>query len=206
MSAYSTHAVVPLAVAAGTMVLAAAACGGATGQSPSGEPTATVTATATATETVTASASPASTPSNAGGGSGACPVSGLRITYADDEGGAGAGSVTGTLTFTNTGSAACTLRGFPGVSYVAGAAGTQVGQPATRTGDPVKTRTLAPGKRVTAALRRSQAGNYGDECSATKVDGLRVYPPDSTESFVVAFKTTGCKNPSAPLLQVGPVH
>jgi Protein of unknown function (DUF4232) len=201
MSAYSSHAVGPLAVVAGSMVLAVAACGGA--QTPSAGPTATVTATETATATVTATPSAAS-PASAGAG-GACAVSGLRIHYADDQGGAGAGSVMGTLTFTNTGSAPCTLRGFPGVSYVAGTAGTQVGQPATRTDDAVKTRTLAPGKSATAALRRSQAGNYGDQCSATKVDGLRVYPPDSTESTVVAFKATGCKSTSAPLLQVGPV-
>jgi hypothetical protein len=133
-------------------------------------------------------------------------VAGLKIRYSDDAGGAGAGSVTGTLTFTNTGSASCTLAGFPGVSYVAGADRTQVGQPATRTGDAAKTRTLAPGKSVKAALRRSQAGFYGDSCHQTKVDGLRVYPPGSTGSAFVALKATGCKSTSAPLLQVSPVR
>lgn len=129
----------------------------------------------------------------------------LRLRYADDEGGAGAGSVAGTLTFTNTGTAACTLTGFPGVSYVGGGNGKQVGQAATRTGDAVRTRTLAPGRSVTAAARRTQPGNYGAECQETEVDGFRVYPPESTESAFVAFKTTGCKSTSAPLLQVGPV-
>ena len=154
--------------------------------------------------TAASSAAPSSTTS--GSAAGVCAVGGLRIRYAVDVGGGGAGSVAGTLTFTNTGSAACTLRGFPGVSYVGGGNGTQVGQAATRTDDAVKTRTLAPGKGVTAALRRSQPGSYGSECQETKVDGFRVYPPDSTESAFVAFEATGCKSTSAPLLQVGPVR
>ena len=91
--------------------------------------------------------------------------------------------------------------GFPGVSYVGGGNGTQVGQAATRTDDAVKTRTLAPGKSAKAALRRTQPGNYGDDCRQTKVDGFRVYPPGSTESAFVAFTTTGLQEherPAAP--------
>lgn len=210
MTASSSHAVLPLALVAGTMVLTAAACGGtgSTGTTPSpsaGGATATVTTTATATETASPTTpSPSSTTSTGPGSS--CGVGSLHITYADDPGGAGAGSVYGTLTFTNTGSATCTLRGFPGVSYVGGGNGTQVGQAATRTDDKPTTKTLAPGKKAKAALRRSQPGNYGSSCQSTKVDGLRVYPPGSTQSAFVAFKTTGCKSTSAPLLQVAPVR
>lgn len=211
MTGPSSHAVVPLALVAGTMVLTAAACGGSTGQTPTpspAEPTATVTATATATETTTAgpTASPTSTTSAGGGSSTTCATGDLRIRYADDQGGAGAGSVMGTFTFTNTGTASCTLRGFPGVSYVGGGNGTQVGEPATRTGDAVSTRTVAAGKSVTAALRRSQPENYGSQCQQAPVDGFRVYPPGSTTAAFVTFKTTGCKSTDAPLLQVAPVR
>jgi Protein of unknown function (DUF4232) len=212
MSPHSAHAL-PLALVAGSMILTAAACGGSAGQSPSaGSSGASATSAASVSASELPTAAPTPTPSSAStsttsspAGAG-CTVGALQIRYADDKGGGGAGSVTGTLTFTNTGSAACTLRGFPGVSYVGGGKGTQVGQPASRTDDAVKTRTLAPGSSVKSALRRTQPGGYGDECQQTEVDGFRVYPPGSTESAFVAFKTTGCKSTSAPLLQVGPVR
>lgn len=207
----SDRAIVFAALAGGT-VLVVAACGGTSAPAPSpttaGEPTATVTATSTetATATATATASASATGGTGGGGSDRCAVSSLRIRYADDKGGGGAGSVMGTFTFTNTGSSGCTLQGFPGVSYVGGGNGTQVGAPATRTGDTPRATTLANGKSATVALRRTQPGNYGSSCQEAEVEGFRVYPPESKESAFVAFETTGCKNAADPLLQVGPVH
>lgn len=217
-----------LALVAGAIVLTVAACGGTGDQTPSSTSPAgsSDSATASSSNAAPSNATPSSTaPSNAapsstapsgtssgsptsgtGAGGSSCAVGGLRIRYADDRGGAGAGSVQGAFTFTNTGSTACTLAGFPGVSYVGGGNGTQVGEPATRTGDAVKTKTLAPGTSVKTALRRTQPRNYDAECQQTKVDGFRVYPPDSTGSTFVAFKTTGCRSTSAPLLQVGPVR
>ncbi len=209
--------VLPLALVAGTVLLAVAACGGDAEQTPSSAgPTGAATtaasaaptssSTSTSTTASTTAAAPSSGGPTSGSGAGAvCSVKTLKITYADDKGGGGAGSVVGALTFTNTGSSACTLAGFPGVSYVGGGNGTQVGQPATRTDDAVRMRTLEPGRRVKAVLRRTQPGNYGDDCRQTKVDGFRVYPPSSTDAAFVAFRTTGCKSTTAPLLQVGPV-
>ena len=207
----STHAARPLALAAGGMVLAVAACSGSVGQapSPSSEPTATVTTTATQTATASATATSSVSASPTGsatpGGTAMCDVRNLLMRYADDRGGGGAGSVMGTFTLTNRGSESCTLRGFPGVSYVGGDAGTQVGAAATRTDDEVTTKTIAPGKAATVALRRTQPGNYGSDCHQAAVTGFRVYPPESTRSGFVRFTTTGCKSTKAPLLQVGPV-
>jgi hypothetical protein len=214
MTAQSSHAVLPLVLVAGTMVLTVAACGGSAGQTPaSSAPTGAGTSAAVPTTPVSPSTSavasqPASPTASTTGGSGGagCAVASLKITYADDEGGGGAGSVVGALTFTNSGSTACALTGFPGVSYVGGGNGTQIGQAATRTDDAVRSRTLEPGKSVHALLRRTQPRNYGDACQQAKVDGFRVFPPGSTESAFVAFKTIGCKSASAPLLQVGPVR
>src|SRR4051794_35611948 len=60
-------------------------------------------------------------------------------------GDSGAGHTFWPLVFTNTSSAACTLRGYPGVSSVAGDDGHQVGRPATRdTSRHVTTVTLRP--------------------------------------------------------------
>jgi hypothetical protein len=207
----------PLALVAGTVVLTVAACGGSPGQSAPTTGSAGVTSSAAAAPTEgssvgsapaspTAASSSSASTSGAGSTGSRCTVDDLRIRFANDRGGAGAGSVQGALTFTNTGSSTCTLAGFPGVSLVGGGNGTQVGAAATRTDEAVRTRTLAPGKSVAASLRRTQPGNYGDDCHQTKVDGFRVYPPDSTASTFVAFKTTGCKSAAAPLLQVGPVR
>ncbi|GAA3549309.1 hypothetical protein GCM10022197_00150 [Microlunatus spumicola] len=213
----SSPAALPLALVAGTMVVTVAACGGSTAQAPTATSPAVATSSVVAPTTSTAPATSAaasptsgssSTPSGSPGGSGSgsgCGVGSLKITYANDTGGGGAGSVAGALTFRNTGSTACTLSGFPGVSFVGGGNGTQVGQAATRTDGAVKERTLEPGKAVKAALRRTQPGNYGDDCGQTKVDGFRVFPPGSTESAFVAFPTTGCRSADVPLLQVGPV-
>ncbi|SEQ84945.1 DUF4232 domain-containing protein [Microlunatus flavus] len=209
-----TSAAVPLALVAGAVLLTAGACGTGSDQGGAGAaPTVTVTTTATPSAAASspdappATSSPrATSPSGGGSGDGTCATSALRVAYADDPGGAGAGSVNGTLTFTNTGSAPCTLRGFPGVSFVGGGNGTQVGQAATRTDDSVTTKTVKGGGSVEAALRRSQPGNYGSSCDQTKVDGFRVYPPGSTEAVFVTFPTTGCRSTSAALLQVGPVR
>lgn len=196
-------AVLPLAIVAGAMVLTAAACG-AGGETPASSSPATPGRSSGGSGTsATPSATASGTPS-AGAASAGCAVGNLRIRYADEVGSAGAGSVSGTFTFTNTGTTRCTLAGFPGVSYVSG--GTQVGQAATRTDDAVRTRTLAPQQSVRAALRRTQPRGYGEECRETEVDGFRVFPPGSTEPALVAFPTTGCASTSAPLLQVGPVR
>ena len=200
------------AVLAGAVALGTAACGSGSEQSPT-TPAPTVTVTETAAPT-SASSPPASTsplpatssPRVTQGADGTCTDASLRVRYADDPGGAGAGSVTGTFTFTNTGDASCTLSGFPGVSYVTGSDGEQVGPPAGRTGDASSTRTLKPGGSARASLRRSQPGSYGSDCRETDVRGFRVYPPGSRGAVFVAFPTTGCRSTTAPLLQVGPVR
>ena len=210
--------VLPMVAALAVPLVLMSACGtsGTSGgptssPAPTGAGEPTVTVTATATQSATGGPTPGPTASGSASSSASarpalCATGSLTIRYADDRGGAGAGSVAGTLTFTNKGSASCTLRGFPGVSYVTGDAGTQVGQAASRTDDAVRTKTLAPGRSVTAGLRRGQPGSYGDDCQQTAVRGLRVYPPGSKEAAFVAFRTTGCKSTAAPLLEVGPVR
>lgn len=212
MTVPSSPVVLPLALVAGALVLTVAACGGGSQQAPApttgSEPTVPVTAASTPTTPASpsAAASSAVTPSTGPAAAGTCTDSDLHVRYADDVGGGGAGSVGGTLTFTNTSTTSCTLRGFPGVSYVTGTKGNQVGQAATRTDGRVVTRTLAAGGSAKAALRRTQPRNYGDSCGETDVAGFRVYPPGSTGAVFVKFAATGCRSTSAPLLQVGPVR
>jgi hypothetical protein len=171
-----------------------------TSDSGAASPTASSAASPTSAPTTNAaspSASPAAAPT--------CRTSGLRVRFADDEGGGAAGSVYGTITFTNTSQVTCSLRGFPGVSYVGKGNGTQIGAAADHDDDTVSRVTLAPGKKAVATLRRTNAGNYASECNSKKVDGLRIYPPASTTSAFVKFPATGCRNKAVHLLSVNAV-
>ncbi|MBP2334818.1 hypothetical protein JOF41_000996 [Saccharothrix coeruleofusca] len=110
------------------------------------------------------------------------------------------------LQFTNTGSQACTLHGAPGVSYVTGEGGEQIGLPATRETDgPVV--TLAPGQTASAGLFESSAPLKTPDCRRVDVGGLRVYPPGSTDPVFVAEDAVACEPPmNGPFLGVGPVE
>ncbi|WP_246136361.1 DUF4232 domain-containing protein [Leekyejoonella antrihumi] len=109
------------------------------------------------------------------------------------------------LRFTNIGSSACELTGAPGVSYVTGNSGTQVGDPATRVlGHQVV--TIKPGATASAGLFRSSAPEKTPSCHQVSVRGLRVYPPDSKTAAFVPSAGTACKAPmNGPYLKVGPV-
>ncbi len=166
-------------------------------------PTTTVPADPAPASTVPAASSPA-----AGSASPEkCATGNLSITLTGTQG--AAGSTVSDLVFTNRGSAPCTMTGYPGVSLVAGAGGSQVGAPAARSAvAAVSTITLQPGKAAAAELRQAQAGNFpASTCHPTSTRGFRVYPPDNTAAAFVAYPGRGCANPSLgqPQLFVGPV-
>ncbi len=109
------------------------------------------------------------------------------------EGGGAAGTVYRPLRFTNAGDFPCVLQGFPGVSYVAGDDGHQVGKPAEHTGGEGPALTLYPGDVAHADVGFVQVRNYDAQaCSPTEVRGLRVYPPQETASKFVEVPGTGC--------------
>jgi len=172
-----------------------------------GAPAASPPAPASETVTVTAPApveprpaSSAATP--AAGGTPRCTTGGLSAALG--EGDAAAGSVTRPLLFTNTGAAPCELRGFPGVSYVAGADGHQVGPAAVETGERAGEVVLRPGGKAQALVQFVQVANFDAAvCQPTPVRGLRVYPPGDTASLFVAADGTGCAGtPPGPQLSV----
>ncbi|GAA0946052.1 DUF4232 domain-containing protein [Pseudonocardia zijingensis] len=112
------------------------------------------------------------------------------------EGGAAAGSVYRPLVFTNTGSRTCELRGFPGVSYVAGDDGHQVGPAAAMTGERGGQVPIPPGGTAQAQLRLANVQNFDPaDCAPVPVRGLRVYPPGDTASLFVPAEGTGCSAP-----------
>lgn len=109
------------------------------------------------------------------------------------------------LRFRNSSSATCTLSGHPGVSYVAGDDGHQVGRPARRTGTPVHV-TLRPGATAAAVLQELNAEiEDPGTCHLTRVTGLRVYPPDQRASAFLREPGRACAG-GPSLLGIGPVH
>ncbi|HEX3792596.1 MAG TPA: DUF4232 domain-containing protein [Pseudonocardiaceae bacterium] len=97
------------------------------------------------------------------------------------------------LQFTNVGKATCGLVGFPGVSYVTGDNGQQVGAPAVRDGSIGAQVNLAPGQVAYALVTEIQTGVFDPNvCKPTTTRGLRVYAPDDTASLFIAQSGTGC--------------
>ncbi|NMH98126.1 DUF4232 domain-containing protein [Pseudonocardia acidicola] len=155
-----------------------------------------------------AAATGATVPVAQSGGSGStngtprCTAGELKVSLG--QGDAGAGSVYRPLVFTNTGSRTCELTGFPGVSYVAGADGHQVGPAAQMSGPRGGEVRMAPGHTSVAQLQLVQVRNYDEAvCKPTPVRGLRVYPPGETASLFVPMDGEGCAgNPPGPQLTV----
>ncbi|MGH3470351.1 MAG: DUF4232 domain-containing protein, partial [Thermocrispum sp.] len=96
---------------------------------------------------------------------------------------------------TNKSGSACVIQGFPGVSFVAGNDGHQVGAAAYRDGAKGSPVTLKPGATAYAAVGFTQVRNFDPaDCKPTPVRGLRVYPPQETESMFLRNSGTGCAN------------
>jgi hypothetical protein len=96
-----------------------------------------------------------------------------------------AGSVHYPIVFRNTTSSACTLYGFPGVSFLT-AGGTQIGVPAQRgSGIAFATVTLAPDGSAYSSVGVADPGIPPCTSSATATQ-VRVFPPGETHAVVVA--------------------
>ena len=154
-----------------------------------------------------APAPPAASPAPGSGGVPRCTTAELRGSLG--AGDAGAGSVFRPLLLTNTGTRTCELVGFPGVSYVAGDDGHQVGPAAEMDGPRSAQVNLAPGKAASAQLRLVNVRNFDETaCRPVAVRGVRVYPPGDTASLFVPFDGgEGCStNPPGPQLFVQAVR
>ncbi|WP_060576085.1 MULTISPECIES: DUF4232 domain-containing protein [unclassified Pseudonocardia] len=122
-----------------------------------------------------------------------CHTSELGGSLVADPAGGAAGSTYATLVLRNDGGRTCVVRGFPGLSYVGGDDGAQVGPAAAMQGghgDPVQ---LAPGASAGARVRMVNAHNFDPaDCAPVPTRGFRVYPPGETDSLFVAQDGTGC--------------
>lgn len=194
---------------AAASLLLLAACGPS--PSPSGSssappasprPSASASATPSSTASTSAAPSPSAPATSAAPAAPAlCKAASLTATT-DSTGGGAAGSIYEKLILSNSGTAACILEGFAGVSLTADANGEPIGEPATRESTtPVTKIELAPGKSAWAEIRYTQAGNYGD-CTRVSAAGFRIYPPNDTASLFVAEPHDACSNAGIKLLTI----
>lgn len=197
----------PSASSAGAKTTVPASAGSAASAATSAATSATSAAT-TAASTTTA-AVPSAPEAATSTGTGACLASQLTTTLGPGSG-SGAGHSYPVLVLTNKGATSCTVRGYPGVSFVGNGNGTQLGAPAVReaAGIPIATVTIAPGASAHAQLSITMAGNYDATlCKPKAADGLRVYPPDETHSiFLATTGYTACQSTSVLLLIVRPLQ
>jgi|SRR5271165_1676796 len=183
-----------------------AACGSTA--APGTTPTKTVTiqagANSSAAAAVPAAASSSSSSAAAPGPSG-CLASGLQAELGVSQG--TAGTIYQVIVLTNTSTATCTLYGYPGVSFVTGVGGSQVGKPATKNPVVAKTLvTLAPAAKADVLLAVHDAGAILN-CKITTVNWLRIYPPGDYGSIYVQYKTQACAGTSAqPIMSVSAVR
>jgi hypothetical protein len=104
-------------------------------------------------------------------------------------GDAGAGNLYRYLVFTNTGSTACHLTGYPGLSML-DAGGKQIGQPATREPRSYAPVVLRPGASASDTIHTA---NHQGTCLPASAK-LKVYPPGNTASVTIPGSITECFN------------
>jgi hypothetical protein len=131
-----------------------------------------------------------------------CNNSNTYVWFALSPNGA-AGTIYYPVEFSNTGSSACTLAGFPGVSAV-NKSDHQLGLAAKRTrGFTAHTVTIQPGQTAHAMLGITEAEVIGG-CHNATASGLKVYPPNEfTKQLVMHFTFSVCTN--KPSMRVYPV-
>ncbi|RYJ23704.1 hypothetical protein CU044_5303 [Streptomyces sp. L-9-10] len=100
---------------------------------------------------------------------------------------AGAGNIRYDLRLVNNGAGACVLRGFPGVSLLAGD-GATIGRPASREGEQLPAVTLAPGGTADVTLHTLNKGIKGSSCWAAP-SLLKIYPPGSRDAMTLRTST-----------------
>ncbi|WP_250032620.1 DUF4232 domain-containing protein [Paractinoplanes maris] len=197
------------------LVMSAAACADP-GPAPTGGSSAPAPASAPATSPAPAgggNAAGGGNPSGAGGGAGTkagaatgsgghtgatatvreCRTSDLRVSLVAVPG-TYAGSAlrhADRLVFTNVSGRSCFEQGYPGVSFVAGDNGTQVGRGFIRDSATTPRVTLKAGGQAHATIVVTDAPNA---CRPVQVRGFRVMPPDQVTSVFVSRPQDACRD------------
>jgi Protein of unknown function (DUF4232) len=184
------------------VIMAAAACGlalAACGSTPAPGSAPAAGSTSSAADTPSAASTPSATAGSSAAALAACATAQLKVTLTNT--GALGGQAGGYLRFTNTGSAACQMHGWPAVVAVtaAGNAATLRHAQSTMYGawqapSPLPTVTLQPGGSAYAVVAAADhpAGS-ASACPAPYVR-LRVGPPGASGDVVVSAWLPGARS------------
>jgi hypothetical protein len=181
------------------MVLAAVLVGCGSGSGNTAQPASSVSTLATSAEATSPAGGSSSGESTVqpAPGDGSCKAADVKLALGRGEG--TAGTVYRPLTITNVSSNKCVVQGFPGVSYVAGADGHQVGSAAYRDGNKGDPVPLNKGESANVDVGFVNVQNYDPAvCMPTPVNGIRVYLPQDTASKFVEAPGTGCASDKIP--------
>ena len=192
---------VPARAMLGAAAMAGAALLAACGSSaPASAPPSTVTVTASPNPATNPPTGTSSTPAAAGAA--ACATSAMSVKLGPGNG--AAGSTYLPIEFTNTSGSACTLFGYPGVSFVTGVNGSQVGAAAHRDStQPATEVTLPPGAVAHATLQIIDAENFPlSTCKITPVHTLKIYPPNQTAPVFLKLASKTCTATSVEVLNI----
>lgn len=197
-----------------TLVAAAALAAGCASSGSGGTSASGSSAPSTSASGSASSAAPASTPASAptsksstATGLAACATANLSVSLVSNMGGGAAGSTYVPIQFTNTAGTACAMYGFPGVSFVTGQGGSQIGAPAQRSPSAKVTVTLAAHATAHAWLQIAEAGNYpASSCHVTNANWLKIYPPGNTGAAYVSHSFQTCSSAKVVTMTIDPVR
>jgi hypothetical protein len=168
--------------------------------SPAG-PTSSASPVATVRPALPGSPTATAAPGKPGSvGPASCLTSGLRATLGAAQG--AAGSAYQVIVLANISGKTCALYGYPGVSFVYGVGGSQIGKAADRdrTVAP-KVVTLAPGQSGSFALRVVNAGTLpAAGCEPVTANWLKIFPPENTAARYVRYTAHACASKTATIL------
>lgn len=187
------------ALASGVALLAA--CGSKTPPSAGGTVTKTVTSAASPSAPASSS-SPSPSVSSSPAGPPGCATSQLAASLGPGNGAAGSTIVP--IEFKNTSGSTCSLYGYPGVSFVTGPGGSQIGNSAGEdNATPRQLVTLAAGSTAHALLQVAVAQNYPpSRCHLARAHWLKVFPPGQTAALYIKFSSDTCTAKSIRVLAV----
>jgi len=126
-----------------------------------------------------------------------CQAAQLSAALTNSQG--AAGTIYNHLTFTNKSATACTMSGYPGVSFV-DAKGHQIGPAVPKMSGYGGTVTLAASGGTAAALFLYHDAYVGTspQCTApVAAKGLRIFPPGETAALFVPDATMACTGAAA---------
>jgi hypothetical protein len=133
----------------------------------------------------------------------ACTAAQLEVSLDLSAGNSGLGSTYFPIDFTNTGSSACTLNGYPAV-YGVNSAGDQVGSAASEDDTGAGEVVVDAGGTASTYLRYIDVYNYGTGCDPVEAAGLEIEPPGTTTYTKIAWQFEACSG-TATYLQVEPL-